>query len=182
MNPMVLWIIRIVIFLIIVTIIYYNLMLKKSNKVKNAYSSIDVMFKRRNDLIPNLVNTVKGYMSYEEETLSRVISLRNQMEEKKSDKLNNEMSGSVKKLLANLENYPNLKANEQFMQLQKALHDMEDIISAARRTYNAHVTNYNTFISIVPNVIFAKIFGFKKYSLFKVEDELREGKVYYNEN
>lgn len=162
-------------------IIYYNVLIKKSNKVKNALSSIDVMFKRRNDLIPNLVNTVKGYMNYEEECLSRVISLRNQLDQHASNKINNEMSEDVKALLGRSEAYPDLKANEQFLKLQKALYDIEDIISAARRTYNAHVTNFNTFISIFPNLIFAKIFRFKKYELFKVEAELRKGKIYYNE-
>lgn len=181
MSMTTIWIIRIVIFLIAVIITYYNVMLRKSNKVKNAYSSIDVMFKKRNDLIPNLVNTVKGYMNYEEECLSKVINLRRSIDEKKSDKLNNELSGDVKRLLATAENYPNLKANEQFLKLQKALYDMEEVISAARRTYNAHVTSFNTFISIFPNIIFAKLFGFKKYSLFKVEDDEREGKIYYNE-
>ena len=181
MDIRLIWLIRIVISLLVITIVYYNIMIKKSNKVKNALSSIDVMFKRRNDLIPNLVNTVKGYMNYEEECLSRVINLRNEMNNRVSNKLNNEMSQGVKRLLATAEGYPNLKANEQFLKLQKALYDIEEIISAARRTYNAHVTNFNTFISIFPNVIFAKILGFKKYELFKVEDELREGKIYYNE-
>ena len=182
MNLTVIWIIRIIAFLLVVFITYYNIMLKKSNKVKNANSSIDVMFKKRNDLIPNLVNTVKGYMNYEEECLSNVIKLRNLIDTNPSSSNNNEMSNDLKKLLAIAENYPNLKANEQFMKLQKALYDMEELISAARRTYNAHVTSFNTFISIVPNNIFAKIFGFKKYELFKVEPIDREGKIYYNEN
>lgn len=175
------WIIRIVIAIAIIFVAYFNAMQRKSNKVKNALSSIDVMFKKRNDLIPNLVNTVKGYMNYEEECLSRVISLHNKMDERMTNKLNNEMSSGIKDLLAIAESYPNLKANEQFMRLQKALYDMEEVISAARRTYNAHVTSYNTFISIFPNLIFAKIYGFKKYELFKVSDDLREGKIYYNE-
>ena len=175
------WIISIIIFIALIFVAYYNAMLRKSNKVKNAFSSIDVMFKRRNDLIPNLVNTVKGYMNYEEECLTKVISLRNKMDNKITNKLNNEMSGDVKRLLATAENYPDLKANEQFLKLQKALYDIEEVISAARRTYNAHVTNFNTFISIFPNMLFAKLYGFKKYELFKVEESLREGKIYYNE-
>ena len=181
MSITTIWIIRIVVFLIVVIIAYYNIMLRKSNKVKNAYSSIDVMFKKRNDLIPNLVNTVKGYMNYEEECLAKVINARTSINEKNKDKINNEMSGDVKRLLATAEGYPNLKANEQFLKLQKALYDMEEVISAARRTYNAHVTSFNTFISMFPNLLFAKLFGFKKYSLFKVEDSEREGKIYYNE-
>ena len=175
------WAVRIVLAIALLFVAYYNAMQRKSNKVKNALSSIDVMFKKRNDLIPNLVNTVKGYMNYEEECLSRVVSLRNKMDNRMSNKLNNEMSGNIRELLATAEAYPNLLANEQFMKLQKALYDIEEVISAARRTYNAHVTSYNTFISIFPNLIFAKIYGFKKYELFKVSEELKEGKIYYNE-
>ena len=181
MGSNVLYIIGIILFLIVITIVYYNIMLTKSNKVKNALSSIDVMFKKRNDLIPNLVSTVKGYMSYEEECLSKVINLRNSINNHETNKLNNEMSGSIKELLATAESYPNLKANEQFLKLQKALYDIEEVISAARRTYNAHVTSFNTFISVVPNIVFAKLFGFKKYELFKVSNDLKEGKIYYNE-
>lgn len=164
------WFIGIIVAIALIFVAYFNAMQRKSNKVKNALSSIDVMFKRRNDLIPNLVNTVKGYMNYEEECLSRVISLRNQMDEEITNRLNNEMSGSIKNLLAIAEGYPSLLANEEFLSLQKALYDMEEVISAARRTYNAHVTNFNTFISIFPNLIFAKIYGFKKYELFKISE------------
>ena len=181
MDPTVIWIIRIVLALLVIFVTYYNVILKKSNKVKNAYSSIDVMFKKRNDLIPNLVNTVKGYMNYEEECFARVVSLRNKMENHVSNKDNNEMSHDIKALLATAESYPNLKANEQFLKLQKALYDMEEMISAARRTYNAHVTSFNTFISIFPNNLFAKLYRFKKYELFKVNEKEREGKIYYNE-
>ncbi len=179
-NKMITW--GVIIFNILsIFILYYNTMLTKKNKVKNAFSSLDVLFKKRNDLIPNLINTVKGYMNYEEECLSRIISLRNKMDTNKSRKLNDEMSDNIKNLLALAESYPNLKANEQFLKLQKVMYDMEEMISAGRRNYNAHVTNYNTFISIIPNVFFAKLFGFKKYELFKVSSELREGKIYYNE-
>ncbi len=178
---MIKWAIYILIVLIVLLISYYNVMLKKSNKVKNALSSIDVMFKKRNDLIPTLVNTVKGYMNYEEECLSRVISLRSGLNNSNFNRVSNEMSLGVKDLLATAESYPDLKANEQFLKLEKALYEMEEVISAARRTYNAHVTSFNTFVSLFPNFIFAKIFGFKKYQLFKVEEELREGKIYYNE-
>lgn len=181
MSSIWIWCIVILVILVIVSIFYYNAMLKKSNKVKNALSSIDVMFKKRNDLIPNLVNTVKGYMNYEEECLSRVINLRSAINNKNFNRISNEMSEGVKNLLATAEGYPNLLANEQFLKLQKALYEMEEVISAARRTYNAHVTNFNTFISVFPNLIFAKLFGFKKYALFKVEEELKEGKIYYNE-
>lgn len=175
------WIIRIILGILLIGVMYYNIMIRKSNKVKNALSSIDVMFKKRNDLIPNLVETVKGYINYEDKCLTKVVSLRNSINENNSNKLNNEMSHNIKELLAIAEAYPNLKADEQFLKLQKALYDMEEVISAARRTYNAHVTNFNTFISIFPNILFAKLFGFKKYELFKLEKDTLEGKIYYNE-
>ncbi len=161
--------------------IYYNTMLIKKNKVKNAFSSLDVMFKKRNDLIPNLVSTVKGYMEYEKDTLERVIALRNNLINRNSIRDNLEMSQHINDILATIESYPDLKANEQVLKLQKTLYDLEEMISAGRRTYNAHVTNYNTFISMFPNLLFAKLFGFKKFELFKVDEELRKGKIYYNE-
>ena len=161
--------------------LYYNTMLVKKNGVKNAFSSLDVMFKKRNDLIPNLVSTVKGYMKHEQETLEKVILLRSNLINNNSLKNNSEMSKYVNEILANMESYPDLKANEQSLRLQKTLYEIEEMISAGRRTYNAHVTNYNNFISIFPNLLFAKFFGFKKISLFKVQEELREGKIYYNE-
>ncbi len=161
-------------------IIYYNVLVTKRNKVKNAYSSLDVMFKKRNDLIPNLVNSVKGYMNYEETCLQNVIALRNNFYNSKNKFTdNNEITNDLNKFLALAESYPNLKANEQFLKLEKTLYDMEEMISAGRRTYNAHVTSFNTFIEIFPNSLFAKLFGFKKFNLFKVDENLREGKIYY---
>ena len=161
-------------------IIYYNVLVTKRNKVKNAYSSLDVMFKKRNDLIPNLVNCVKGYMNYEETCLKNVISLRksfNSSKDKFSD--NNQITSDLNKFLVLTENYPDLKTDEQFLKLEKSLYDMEEMISAGRRTYNAHVTSFNTFIELFPNLLFAKFFGFKKFDLFKVEKILRERKIYY---
>lgn len=175
-NMVVCW--GVIIFNILsIFVLYYNAMLVKKNGVKNAFSSLDVMFKKRNDLIPNLVSTVKGYMNHEKETLEKVILLRNNS----TIKDNIKMSKYVNEILANIENYPNLKANEQTLKLQKTLYDMEEMISAGRRTYNAHVTSYNNFISIFPNLLFARIFGFKKYSLFRIDEEQRKGKIYYNE-
>ena len=162
-------------------VLYYNTMLVKKNGVKNAFSSLDVMFKKRNDLIPNLVSTVKGYMKHEQETLEKVILLRSNLKNNNSLKNNVEISRYINEILAYMESYPDLKANEQSLKLQKTLYEIEEMISAGRRTYNAHVTNYNNFISIFPNLLFAKLFGFKKISLFKVQEELREGKLYYNE-
>ena len=175
-------VIYLVVSLLIMTIIYYNFMKKYQNNIKNAYSSLDVMFKRRNDLIPNLVSTIKGYAEYESDTLQKIIELRNDINHKNYFQINNEISNSINDLLMLREKYPELKANENFLSLQKTLEKTEDLISAGRRTYNAHVTHYNNFISVFPNLLFAKLFHFKAYSLFKIDDKEKESKVYYHED
>ena len=171
-------IISIIFLLIIIFIIYYNMMIKRENDVKNAYSLLDIMFKRRNDLIPNLVSCVKGYINYEEKVLKKLVYARNNFD-KNAFKYNNIINDNLNNIFLISEGYPKLKANEEFINLQKSLYDMEEIISAGRRTYNAHVTSYNNFISYFPNFIFAKILHFKKYDLFKIDEEERKGKVYY---
>lgn len=168
----------IILLLLIVCIIYFNLMKKRENEVKNAYSSLDIMFKRRNDLIPNLVKCVKGYIKYEEKTLNELINARASFN-KDSIKYDNIVNKNLNDIYLLSENYPNLKANEEFLNLQKSLYDMEEVISAGRRTYNAHVTSFNNFISYFPNLIFAKIFNFKKYNLFKISKEDKKDRIYY---
>ncbi len=167
-----------VIVLLIIFIVYYNIMRKKENEVMNAFSSLDVMFKRRNDLIPNLVNCVKGYVKHEKETLEELVKARNLFDDNniKYDRI---INNDLQNIFLLSENYPNLKASEEFINLQKSLYDMEEVISAGRRTYNAHVTSFNSFISYFPNLLFAKLFGFNKYELFKVNEEERKGRIYY---
>ena len=164
------YVLPIILFIILLLIFYYNTMLKKANKVKNAYASLDVMFKKRNDLIPNLVNTVKGYAKHEEECLEKISKIRSSFNKGNTFSLSNEISNTLNDIFALQESYPNLKANENFLKLQKALYDVEEHIGAARRTYNAHVTSFNNFVSVFPNLLFAKLFGFKKYSLFSLTD------------
>ena len=154
-------------------------MRKKENELKNALSSLDIMFKRRNDLIPNLVNCVKGYIKYEKNILEEITNARNLFNSN-----NFKYDGIINKDLNSLfllsEEYPNLKGNEEFLNLQKSLYDMEEIISAGRRTYNAHVTSFNNFISYFPNFIFARIFNFRKYKLFKLNEKDGKGNIYYD--
>ena len=162
--------------LIMMIIIYYNIMLRKTNNVKNAFASLDVMFKRRRDLVPNLVEIVKGYSIHEKEVLNGIINLRSTLNNDETHlfSLNNELSNYLSKLFVISEGYPELKSNTNYLNLQKTLYDIEELISAGRRTYNAHVTDYNNFISIFPNLLFAKMLGFKKYDLFKASVDERK--------
>ena len=163
---------------IIYLIVLYNVALSKKNKMLKAYSSLDVMLKKRYDLIPNIVNTVKGYKDYEAETLANIIALRRKADEDKNTKDLNETASQYSSFIKDInilrEQYPDLKASSNFIHLQKTLNEIEEQISAARRTYNAHVESFNTFISFIPNNIFAPIFGFKPYDFFEATDEEKD--------
>ncbi|MGC8880882.1 MAG: LemA family protein [Minisyncoccia bacterium] len=152
----------------------YNSLVKARIRIKEAWADIDVQLKRRYDLIPNLVETVKGYASHEKETLEKVIEARAKaMRATGKEKLEaeNQLSDTLKSLFAVVENYPELKANQNFLDLQKELIDTEDKILAARRFYNGNVRDYNIMLSVFPNNIIASLFGFKPESLFEVKEE-----------
>ena len=163
---------------IIYLIVLYNVALSKKNKMLKAYSSLDVMLKKRYDLIPNIVNTVKGYKDYEAETLANIIALRRKADEDKNTNDLNETASQYSSFIKDInilrEQYPDLKASSNFIHLQKTLNEIEEQISAARRTYNAHVESFNTFISFIPNNIFAPMFGFKPYDFFEATDEEKD--------
>ena len=171
-----LWIILAVIILIIIyAFILYNNFISLDNKVKEAFSTMDVYLKKRWDLIPNLVETVKGYAKYEEETLTRVTKLRNTVynEMTNDEKIinNEELSSDVSKIMALKEAYPELKANESFMDLSNKLTKIEDDIANARKYYNGTVRIYNNKVQMFPNNIFAKIFGYKTKRMFEASLE-----------
>lgn len=167
---------------IVVLIIIYNTMLKKRNKVKTAFSSLDVMLKKRYDIMPNLVSMVQKYMTHESDLLSKLTELRakaqntNSIDE--SIEINNQIDDTMRKLNVSVEGYPDLKSNQNFLHMQAVLNDVEEQISAARRTYNAHVESYNTFIGMIPMNIFALIFRFKQYKLFEITEAERENKIW----
>ena len=170
------WIILIVLLLIVFWIIgQYNGLVTLRQRVKNAWSQIDVQLQRRFDLIPNLVETVKGYMAHEEGVLEKVTELRtswanaNSVSEKAE--LDNQLSGALKTIMAVSENYPDLKANQNFSELQQELQNTENKISFSRQFYNDSVTMYNTKLEVVPSNIIASMFGFKPEDLFKAESE-----------
>lgn len=153
----------------------YNGLVKLRNRVKEGWSDIDVQLKRRYNLIPNLVESVKGYASHEEAVFTKVTEARsnaiNATGKKGQGQAENMLSGALKSLFAVAESYPDLKANQNFLQLQNELVDTEDKIQAARRFYNSVVRDLNTKIEQVPTNIIASMFNFKLEEFFEIENE-----------
>ena len=171
--------IGIFVLIIIWLIIAFNSFVRLKNEVKNAYSQIDVQLKRRNDLIPNLINTVKGYAKHEKETFENVTKARTAMinagaDIKEQAKADNMLSSALKSIFAVAEAYPDLKANQNFIQLQEELTGTENKISASRRYYNDIVMQYNTKRESFPSNIIASIFSFSEKDLFKIDESQRE--------
>jgi LemA protein len=155
----------------------YNRLVSVKNKVLEGWSGIDVQLKKRYDLIPNLVNTVKGYAAHESGTLEKVIQARNQAMAVGSgasigdrSAAEAQVAGSLRGLFALAENYPDLKANSSFIQLQDTLNEIEDNLSGARRYYNALVRDNNTAVESFPSNLVANNFGFQKFDFFEIED------------
>lgn len=153
----------------------YNSLVRQRNQVKEAWSDIDVQLKRRHNLIPNLVQTVKGYATHERDTLDSVTKARTQAIQATSPeehaKAENMLSSTLKTLFAVSESYPDLKANTNFLELQRELSDTENKIQASRRFYNSTVRDYNTAIESVPTNIVASAFSFKKEAFFELDDQ-----------
>lgn len=168
-----------VIFLLVVYGIgVYNKLVNAKNKVNDQWAQIDVQLKRRADLIPNLVETVKGYAKHEEDTLKEVIEARNKVVSAGSVndeiKANGELTGALNKLFALSEAYPDLKANENFVSLQNDLKDTEDKISYARQFYNDTVLTFNNLVQMFPSNIIANMFKFKAFEFFKIDESEKE--------
>ena len=169
------WIVLAIIVIIVIAIIaMYNGLVSAKVKVDNAWSQIDVQLQRRFDLIPNFVETVKGYAAHESETLEKVTQLRtswaNAGTVAEKAELDNQLSGALKTIMAVSENYPDLKANTNFMNLQDELSKTEDKLSYSRQFYNDTVTKYNTQLEVFPSNIAAGLFGFKPEALFEVDN------------
>lgn len=177
-----LWILIGIIALILLAAVFiYNRFVKQTNRADEAWSDIDVQLERRHDLIPNLINTVKGYAEHERETLESVTESRTQameaegLEDKKQAE--NQLTEALKSLFAVSENYPDLKANENFLELQRELSDTENKIQAARRFYNTNVMDLNTSLNSFPHNIIGKMFGFKERDYFELEEKVESEPV-----
>ena len=171
-------VIAIVVILLIYIVATYNKLVNNKNKVENQFSQVDIQLKRRADLIPNLVETVKGYAKHEQnkltdgiEAINKVVSA-NSINEKVD--ANNKLTQALNKLLMLSEAYPELKANESFLSLQKDLTDTEDKITYARQFYNDSAMKYNNIIEMFPSNIVASIFKFKKFEYFKIDENEKE--------
>jgi LemA protein len=157
----------------------YNGIVKLKNMVKKAWYGIDVQQKRRTNLIPNLIETVKGYAKHEKELLENVTKARTSLmhagsDVKKAAKAENMLSSTLKSLFAVAENYPQLKANQNFLKLQEELSETEDQIAASRRIYNENVNYFNTKIESFPSNMIAGMFGFKQFDFFEADPESRK--------
>ncbi|MBI4232102.1 LemA family protein [Candidatus Peregrinibacteria bacterium] len=164
--------------LILYVILIYNGLVNLKNKTESAWADIDTQLKRRYDLIPNLVETVKGYAKHEAGTLEKVTQMRTAAMGAKSlperNKAENALSEGLKSIFALAENYPDLKANQNFLDLQEELSSVEEEISLARRYYNANVRELNTKIEVFPNKLIAGPFGFTKREFFEASEEERK--------
>ncbi len=171
-------VIAIVVILIIWFVATYNSLINLRNRVKDQWSQIDVQLKRRADLIPNLVETVKGYAKHEKTTLDEVINARNSFNSASSKeeeiKASGELTGMLNRLFALAESYPDLKANQNFMSLQNDLRDTEDKISTMRQFYNDTVLTYNNKVETIPSNIVAKLANFKVESFFEMNEQEKE--------
>lgn len=156
----------------------YNGLITMATQIDEAWSQIDVQLKRRTDLIPNLVASVKGYAKHEKTVFENVTKARASMMKAESPeqkaKANDQLSGALKSLFAVAESYPQLKANENFLQLQNEIGDTEDKVAYSRQFYNSTVMDYNVKVKVFPNVILAGAFGFKEKPFFKTDEEERK--------
>lgn len=168
----------IVVILVLFTIVTYNKLIKARNNVKNSFAQIDTQLQRRFDLIPNLVETVKGISNHEKEILEKIAESRNGYMNANSSgeklEMNNQLSSSLRTLFAVVENYPEIKSNENFSKLQDELSETEDKVTYSRQFYNDAVTIFNNKLQTFPNNIVGAIFGFKEEVLFNVSEEGRE--------
>ena len=156
----------------------YNGLIRARVRAREAWSGIDVQLKRRASLIPNLVETVKGYAAHEQEVLENVTRARAQLEQAggaaQAAQADNMLTSALRTLFAVSENYPQLRANENFLALQKELADVEEKIAFSRQFYNRNVMDFNTRIQVFPSVIIANMFNFERFDFFEAEETARE--------
>lgn len=170
----------IVVVLLLIIIGLYNSLISRKNQVENSFGTIDAMLKKRFDLIPNLVETVKTYMNYEKDTLTKIVELRNSVQQNPTMPaqerigIENQLTSLLSGIRVAVENYPELKANQNFLQLQAAWNEIEEQLSAARRTYNAAVTSYNNSVEMFPTNIMARMMNYQRKEVLKIEEAERK--------
>ena len=160
-------------------IFIYNSLIAKKNQVKNVFGTIDALLKKRYDLLPNLIATVKAYMQHERSLLNEITEMRakavsGKMSDDEHVELDNKLSKMLGGIMVAVENYPDLKANENFMHLQRTMNEIEEQISAARRAYNAAVTTYNNAVEMFPTNLVALAMRYKQKLVFEISPEQRE--------
>jgi LemA protein len=159
-------------------IVLYNKLIKLNIIIEKEYSNIDIDLKKRSDLIPKLVEVVKAYMEHEQDTLTKLVESRNKVvdakDKKEINEANNEVSSLLKDIFALAENYPDLKASSNFLQLQEEINHIEEDLSESRKNYNKSILEFNNKYMVFPTKIFASILGFKKQEYFKITEEEKE--------
>ncbi len=165
--------------IILITFILYNKLIKRRNQVQNIFGSLDAMLKKRYDLIPNLISVVQNYMKHESSVLSELTAMRTkalnpQISQDDKIKIQKDISQALGNIMIAVEAYPDLKASQNFIQLQGALNEVEEQISAARRAYNAAVTDYNDAVQTIPSNIVALLIGFKKKPVLETPEHERK--------
>lgn len=176
MEDLIYIILFVLLIIIVIILVMYNKLVRLQNRVKRSQSNIEVCLNKRFELIPNIVECVKGYSKYEESTLEGITALRNNFNSQKNMNLKkaSQMNTELNRYLAIVENYPDLKANSEYMSLQNKLTNIEDELQRIRHIYNDDVTRYNTTIESVPSNIVAAMFAFKQAELFQIEENKKE--------
>jgi LemA protein len=171
-------VVTVLVIIILVLIVIYNNLIQKKNAIDNAYFSMDVMLKKRYDLIPQLVETVRGYMTHEKEVLTQLTELRQKvivenLNTNEKVELDNKINATLQNVFASFENYPQLKASENFLKLQGAINETEEQLAASRRFYNAAVNDYHNGIEMFPSSLVASWMGLKHKTFFSIADEYK---------
>ena len=164
---------------ILVVVFIYNSLIAKKNQVTNVFGTIDALLKKRYDLLPKLISTVKAYMQHEKSLLTEITEMRakavsGRLSDDEQVDLDNKLSKMLGGIMVAVENYPDLKANQNFLQLQRAMNEIEEQISAARRAYNAAVTAYNNAVEMFPTNVAASLMEYKLKKVFEISEEQRE--------
>ena len=164
---------------IVVVVFLYNSLIAKKNQVTNVFGTIDALLKKRYDLLPKLISTVKAYMEHEKSLLTEITEMRakavsGRLSDDEQVDLDNKLSKMLGGIMVAVENYPDLKANQNFLQLQRAMNEIEEQISAARRAYNAAVTAYNNAVEMFPTNVAASMMRYKLKKVFEISEEQRE--------